>query len=79
MPYAPARSATFGIELEYSKGVGLCIAIVLADEDDRQLPDGCHVHALVHRTDTCSALAEERHSDLACLRTLAESPAPRAG
>ncbi len=42
-------------------------AVVLAEEDDRQLPEGRQVHALVERAAVGGAVAEEREDHLARL------------
>ena len=44
----------------------LVVAVVLADEDDRQLPELREVHLLVEQALAERALAEEAHRDLAC-------------
>ena len=54
----------------------LGVAVVLAEEDDRQLPDGGQVHGLVERALGGGAVAEERHRD-ATVRRGAGTRRPR--
>ncbi len=46
-------------------GRELGVAVVLTEEDDRQLPDGGEVHGFVERALGGRAVAEERHGDAA--------------
>ena len=62
---SPAARRSSGAACWVAAGGELGVAVVLAEEDDRQLPHGGEVHRLVERALGHGAVAEERHRDAA--------------